>query len=747
MAATVVDNGDGPEPVYDFSKAAPGASTAAPAAGSGEAAAEPVYDFSKAKTTLALPGVSEPVDDRPTTSDAYKPIYPVKPNEPWNEVLASAPANIPSSAARVVAGTRNGVVDTLAAGNPVGDMVGAYSGSKESASRLANNPLVRGAGTIAAAYQNPGSVIEGAKKAATDFGHKWFTSEGWKKNIGENPVETGLDLAPLGGAALRGVRGAAAMRGAELANDSRFAPMLSTALPGISPADLTPAHLDAIARNINVKGFTPAAVREAVMQQSTGVSPPRGAATGHAPVEGAEKSAETRSSAGAAAAGNRLQGMAGPAWQPTDLGQAWHDARTAAKTNTRTDYEAWRNQPGEFHPDAANELSEAAQQGAEGAHRHFGDMDYARNNPATATTQRALDDFHNQLANPLNGHFDLQHIDDARQQLRKSTKGESPADRRVVEAAITGMDSKLGQVVSDPTLFNNSANGPAIHQQLLDARSSHTHYQTHYGPDASPAVGRANGFLDASTGPDLHGAGTALESALINPRTGPGVYNHMASAGMAPTVDQYLRDSLLRGNSAKVDAMLASPVGQHVFSPEEQSQIRVTNASRKAFEAEHGEPAPSTVGEKIGSIAKPAIIGGLTGAATHYFSGNPLMAAGAGLLTGGGDILYNRMGSAARRELRGAPASFGYGAGNAAQFGADVGTAADLARSQEEHRGPPFRPTHARGGKVGGHQHLVDRLFTHVERAKKAEKGRTSVLLHQPDEHIAKALNAAQAAI
>jgi hypothetical protein len=38
-------------------------------------------------------------------------------------------------------------------------------------------------------------------------------------------------------------------------------------------------------------------------------------------------------------------------------------------------------------------------------------------------------------------------------------------------------------------------------------------------------------------------------------------------------------------------------------------------------------------------------------------------------------------------------------------------------------------------------------LFTHVERAKKAEKGRTSVLLHQPDEHIAKALNAAQAAI
>jgi hypothetical protein len=56
------------------------------------------------------------------------------------------------------------------------------------------------------------------------------------------------------------------------------------------------------------------------------------------------------------------------------------------------------------------------------------------------------------------------------------------------------------------------------------------------------------------------------------------------------------------------------------------------------------------------------------------------------------------------------------------------------------------RPQHAAGGKVG-HQHLVDRLFSHIEKAKKAERGRTSALLHQPDEHIAKALNAAQAAI
>ena len=56
----------------------------------------------------------------------------------------------------------------------------------------------------------------------------------------------------------------------------------------------------------------------------------------------------------------------------------------------------------------------------------------------------------------------------------------------------------------------------------------------------------------------------------------------------------------------------------------------------------------------------------------------------------------------------------------------------------------PFK----RGGSVkSGHQHLVDRLMREVEKAKRVEKGRTSVLLRQPDEAIAKALNVAQAAI
>jgi hypothetical protein len=56
-------------------------------------------------------------------------------------------------------------------------------------------------------------------------------------------------------------------------------------------------------------------------------------------------------------------------------------------------------------------------------------------------------------------------------------------------------------------------------------------------------------------------------------------------------------------------------------------------------------------------------------------------------------------------------------------------------------------PQRAAGGAVGGHQHLVDRLLSAVERAKREEKEHTKPILHMPDEAVASALNKAQEAI
>jgi hypothetical protein len=56
-------------------------------------------------------------------------------------------------------------------------------------------------------------------------------------------------------------------------------------------------------------------------------------------------------------------------------------------------------------------------------------------------------------------------------------------------------------------------------------------------------------------------------------------------------------------------------------------------------------------------------------------------------------------------------------------------------------------PQRAAGGAVGGHQHLVDRLLSAVEHAKKQERESTKSILHMPDEAVASALNKAQEAI
>jgi hypothetical protein len=438
--------------------------------------------------------------------------------------------------------------------------------------------------------------------------------------------------------------------------------------------------------------------------------------------------------------------MGGTPSAPVDLGQAWHDARQAHKGDTKAAYDAWRQNPGEFSPEAAPYLSQWVQSSAAGADRAFFNPDYARGADKWGPTQAALDRFHAGLTNTPTGVLDLSHIDELRQNLRAATKsgmGVPGADSRVIEKAINGLDQGVSHAVAHPPFFSNSANGPAINKQLLDARAAHAKERTLFGDDAPTAVTGAHGALDASNGPDLHLAGAKLEDALLNKKTGPGLYSHMSSAGLGSTVDDYLRNRLLSGDSAKIDQVMSSPVGKQVFSnPADRAQINTLNASRKAFEAQHGTPEPVSVGSRVASVAKPLAAAGAMGAASHFLGHNPITALGIGAASGIGEKLGEHFfGNPARKELAGAPASFGNRAANVAQPTLDMMTGANAARLNE-----PDLPGHARGGRVG-HQHLVDRLFTHIEKAKKAEKSRTSVLLHQPDEHIAKALNVAQAAI
>ena len=140
-----------------------------------------------------------------------------------------------------------------------------------------------------------------------------------------------------------------------------------------------------------------------------------------------------------------------------------------------------------------------------------------------------------------------------------------------------------------------------------------------------------------------------------------------------------------------------------------------------------------------------------TGVAHGFVTGNPWTAAGAGAaaIFGHSPWLQRTLPTAAGVASRAAPAI-----GNAYTGARNAAQAVQRAAPPQKEESPsvhelvvhPSRPAHARGGRVA-HQHLVDRLFRHVERAKREEKAHTSSLLEQPDSAVAKALNVAQASI
>jgi hypothetical protein len=206
----------------------------------------------------------------------------------------------------------------------------------------------------------------------------------------------------------------------------------------------------------------------------------------------------------------------------------------------------------------------------------------------------------------------------------------------------------------------------------------------------------------------------------------------------------------MHNNPTALHEALRSSVAARAFHPEDLARARLLNTGRRLLNAN-----PKTGGKLSGTVKHAAIsalfrsgaavighaVGHVPGAlagwmlepqvedvlnkvrSSHALSGAPLAK---GVIRRGLEAAAKAPVSAAKYSVRAVPQD-----------------AAHLARSDAQ-----ARAGHARGGSVKtGHQHLVDHLMREVEKAKRAEKGHTSVLLQQPDEAIAKALNVAQAAI
>jgi hypothetical protein len=286
---------------------------------------------------------------------------------------------------------------------------------------------------------------------------------------------------------------------------------------------------------------------------------------------------------------------------------------------------------------------------------------------------------------------------------------------------IRGFDAGRQEAAATPGFF--TGDGAQVSRDIAAARNAHSQYMDNYGASAPAPVRNAVNRLGA--GDNIHvddpalneSAGNMLAASLKHPSNGPMTYGHLQGTPIAPHVNEFLRGQLLSGTPEEVTRNLAHPNAARVFSPAEIRKAQSLNKGTLASKAVHNVIAP-TAGALGASYAATHGAGLFGTAAADFVGKNTANFVGNALAPKGN--LYDR--------LHAPPQPIDWGPA------ANIGALAD-------------RSTHARGGKVSGHQHLVDRLFTHIEKAKKAEKSRTSVLLRQPDEHIAKALNVAQAAI
>jgi hypothetical protein len=303
---------------------------------------------------------------------------------------------------------------------------------------------------------------------------------------------------------------------------------------------------------------------------------------------------------------------------------------------------------------------------------------------------------------------------------------------------------------------------------------------------------------DLATADDnhFHAVGTGLGNALMNEGKGGVLYSHLKQFVPKETLDNYLRQPMLAGDSATVMKRLNAPVAQDVFGSDldkvkrlAASQDTKTLMGKAAPVAKWGlEAAAPFVGHALlpgggGALAGAAVSGIGELASRKFFphgvgnraplferyAGKPAPAAALpdkGLRAAlplvrpssytqflkPSTYKGGRLPAAAiaghRPPVGGAPiAPIAPVAAAPAPVTADAEARVDPLAGMSYGYDPTGKNRYASGGAVKGHQHLVDRLFSAAERAKREEKAHTADILHQPDEAVAKALHVAQAAI
>ena len=734
---------------------------------------------------------------------------------PWSQALTGAAENIIPSSGRALAGIGSAVI------HPV-----------DTASTLWN--LTKGIGSkidgLAGRPQDPAQKAQTealANAVMAQYADKYGSWEGFKNAIANDPASVALDAATVAAPAVKvagaigNVAGAAgkAATTADAANAARIAtPAISDALKAGTASELTAADIPAeahagILKILDKKGITPDALAEGVASEAAGVPVPKSVFTLEPPPPGAVQDVRATIRQGNENITQKLATLAGAEGPHSSaMGEALDQAFVNSANNVKTSYNTAFSAPGEFNPSLSNAVPQevinslSAVPGLPESLQAATDLPMTY--PQTAAAMQYLNKTIGSLKMPGGGSsLTMPKLEAIRTELNSYLTAADGKDIRAMRAVIDGFDNALQKTAATPGGFvvegaspaDSAAAGQTVVQNMGNARAAFRDHRATFYDTSSPVsaavktlaksheIDPATGLVASGASPDVAASIQGnIGKALMNPQTGPALYNKMTGifgepaapggAYLPPSttggtaLNDFVRQSILQQVPSKSDlgnvlkntpqqmsAWLKSPIAKRAFSPAELRRAKFLNTGSRILNTKPtlGGQLTRSVRSAIGMQALRGGAGAVGALAGHAL-GLPETVTGLGGYAAERGLEAMNKSRELRGALSGAPspgfmkraATAGYGMAT----GAVTNPTAPLvlnqaANAQNAQRLPVARATGGAIKKRMSHEQLVKRLLDLAEKAKDATNDETKPLLKVPDETVVKALAVAQRAI
>jgi hypothetical protein len=592
-----------------------------------------------------------------------------------------------------------------------------------------------------------------------------------------------------------------------------------------------------VKQTMEAKGVTPEAAKEAVLKYN-GAPTPKSAITGKSPPKTIAPKAQDLVDQGKGIIGDAATELSGDtAPHPSALGDhlqnAYRDQYNAYQQNYKTAF----SQPGvfpwslgDFYTDLMSSVGKSLSDKKFPTSVEDFSLEPAGMYKNAAEAHGYLDKRIQDLS--LTDGLSLPNLERVRQGLNSLWAGASGNDRAAVGAIINGFDNHIQQEAKSGLFFGGDSRKLAADMQ--DARNSFKTFKDNFS-NYSNKINSSISDAAKNFGPEMErnedglivgmgreGSSTTAQSALtkniLNPKTlevlpqGEQNYSKLTDVlgGIGSEghtgLNDFIRQSVLKtdqtghliADSDQINNFLNGPLADHVFTPEEQSRVRLMAAGNDVLSSKLSGKGLSDIGDLSGRIVRGGIgawagrqvanylpvigqlpiVPELVGAAVEQpieslrnaklgrleAQGAPVTNQALRGVESAGNVIQTTSKAlpfqgVALHEQQSTPPPEDWGSitDKGASNQASDATASStpppedwgsITASDAPAQSTGGRITRAAGGQVGmTHEQLVNHLMTRAKQAKRATDNTTKPLLNAPDEAIVKALDVAQQAI